>query len=70
MTDRESGHFEELAEIFGAKVHRPILGKKIVLGGADITFECVGSDSSIDDCLRLTRNGGKVVLVGVPGIAR
>lgn len=70
MTDRESGHFEALAEVFGASVRRPILGKKIVLGGADVTFECVGSDSSIDDCLRLTRNGGKVVLVGVPGIAR
>jgi threonine dehydrogenase-like Zn-dependent dehydrogenase len=70
MTDRESGHYEALAEIFGARVRSPILGKKIVLGGADITFECVGSDSSIDDCLRLTRNGGKVVLVGVPGIAR
>jgi len=34
-------------------------------GGADVVFECVGSPTSIDDCLRFTRAGGKMVLVGL-----
>jgi threonine dehydrogenase-like Zn-dependent dehydrogenase len=51
-------------------VKKPIIGKQVLLGGADLTFECVGSSQSLDDALRLTRNGGRMVVVGVPGIAK
>lgn len=54
----------------GAVVRKPLLGRPVVVGGADVTFECVGSDRALDDALRLTRNGGKVVLVGVPGVPK
>jgi threonine dehydrogenase-like Zn-dependent dehydrogenase len=67
---RGGEYYEELAEFYGGSVHKPIIGKRIVLGGAGYTFECVGSDSSLDDALRFTRAGGRVVLVGVPGIAK
>jgi threonine dehydrogenase-like Zn-dependent dehydrogenase len=30
----------------------------------------VGNRSSLDDALRLTRNGGRVVVVGLPGIVK
>ncbi|HUQ62433.1 MAG TPA: zinc-binding dehydrogenase [Acidimicrobiales bacterium] len=36
-------------------------------GGADLVIDCVGSQSSIADDLLLTRAGGTVVLVGMPG---
>jgi threonine dehydrogenase-like Zn-dependent dehydrogenase len=59
-----------IAELTGASVKRPLIGKPVLLGGAEIIFECVGSDASLDDSLRLARNGGRVVVVGMPGIAK
>lgn len=57
-------------DAFGADVYQPEIGKPVLIGGADITFDCVGSSSSMDDAIRLTRSGGRVVLVGMPGIAK
>lgn len=62
--------YETVAQKTGGQVLQPIIGKRIVAGGYDRTFECVGSDASVDDALRLTRSGGTVVLVGVPGVAK
>lgn len=67
---RGNDYLAEVAEMTEAQVYKPLVGKRTVLGGVDCTFECVGSDRSLDDSLRLTRSGGKVILVGVPGIAR
>ena len=36
-------------------------------GGADVVFDCVGNASSIDTALRMTRPGGRIVLVGMAG---
>jgi L-iditol 2-dehydrogenase len=54
---------------FGGKIMKPRLGKRVVIGGADRTYDCVGSRTSLVDSLRLTREGGRVILVGVPGNA-
>ncbi|HEY1419453.1 MAG TPA: zinc-binding dehydrogenase [Candidatus Dormibacteraeota bacterium] len=43
------------------------MNRSLLLGGADITFECVGSADSLNDAVRFTREGGKVVAVGMPG---
>jgi threonine dehydrogenase-like Zn-dependent dehydrogenase len=67
---QDGSHYQEVVDLCGGSVHKPIIGKNIVLGGADVTYECVGSNSSLDDALRLTRAGGRVALVGVPGIAK
>jgi threonine dehydrogenase-like Zn-dependent dehydrogenase len=40
------------------------------VGGADIVYECVGNEGSIDDALRFTRGGGTVVLVGLAAIPK
>jgi len=42
----------------------------LVIGGVDIIFECVGSSGSLDDAMRLTRNGGRVILVGEAGVIK
>lgn len=60
----------EIARRTGATVRKPLVGRPVVVGGVDVTFECVGSDRALDDALRLTGSGGKVVLVGVPGIPK
>ena len=62
---RDGAHYQALADLTGAKVYHPILGKPALVGGADLVYECVGSDSSVDDALRLAASGGKVVLVGL-----
>ena len=64
------GYYQELAEILGARLYRPIMGKPVVVGGADLVFDCVGSGASIDDALRFARSGGKVVLVGLAALPK
>jgi threonine dehydrogenase-like Zn-dependent dehydrogenase len=65
---RGEDYFKVIAERTGARIYKPKIGKRVLVGGVDRTFECVGSDPGIDDALRLTGTGGTVVLVGIPGI--
>lgn len=60
----------EIAEFYLAELLRPILGSHGVLGGADLVFECVGKAEALDQALKFTRSGGKVVLVGLPNIPK
>jgi len=62
--------YQQIADRTGGRLYAPILGKRVLKGGVDHTFECVGADSTLDDALRLTRAGGKVTIVGVPGLAK
>jgi threonine dehydrogenase-like Zn-dependent dehydrogenase len=39
-------------------------------GGADVVIDCVGNAASIHEALAITRPGGRVVLVGMPGPER
>ena len=56
------------ARSLGADLYFPELGKPTVVGGADATFDCIGSSRSIDDAIRFTAAGGNMVLVGMPGV--
>jgi threonine dehydrogenase-like Zn-dependent dehydrogenase len=64
---REDDYFAAVGELTGGEVMKPIIGKRIMVGGADVTIECIGSQSVVDDALRMTRNGGRVVIAGAPG---
>ncbi len=61
-------HYPEVADRVGGVLRRPMLGKRVLLGGADLTVECVGSARSLDDALRLTRPGGTVIVLGLAAI--
>ncbi|HEY3249052.1 MAG TPA: alcohol dehydrogenase catalytic domain-containing protein [bacterium] len=63
------GHYDELADLTGGVLRRPILGKRVLLGGADMTVECVGTSRSIDDALRLTAPGGRTIILGLASLA-
>jgi len=39
-------------------------------GGVDVVFDCVGSPQSLEQSLAITRPGGAIVLVGMPGQVR
>lgn len=62
--------YQQVAKHTGAQILKPLLGKLVVEGGVDRVYECVGSSRSLDDANRLARSGGKVILVGIPGIAK
>ncbi|MDD2201314.1 MAG: zinc-binding dehydrogenase [Firmicutes bacterium] len=60
-----SDYYSSLAKALDAKLLDPMLGKRVVVGGADIVYDCVGSSTSIDDALRFTLPHGTMVLVGL-----
>ena len=62
--------YTDVASRVDTRLLKPIIGRQVALGGVDRTYDCVGTDTTLDDALRLTRNGGKVVLVAVPGLAK
>ena len=62
--------YEKVAEQTGAQVLKPMVGKRVVLGGADRVYLCVGNGSAVDDANRMARTGAKVVIVGTPAFAR
>ncbi|HET6232654.1 MAG TPA: alcohol dehydrogenase catalytic domain-containing protein [Longimicrobiaceae bacterium] len=65
-------YFDELASISGARLMKPVIGKRIAVGGFDVTYVCVGGTRGVEDALRFTRQGGTIVLLGnsttLPGI--
>lgn len=70
LGSRDNGLYHDIAQRSGAILKNPIMGKPLVLGGMDSTFDCVGSNESLDDSMRLTQNGGRVIFVGEPGVVR
>lgn len=58
-------YYSALAAECGGELIKPILGKRIVQGGFDMVYDCVGSDTTLDDSLRFTAPGGRMVLVGL-----
>jgi L-iditol 2-dehydrogenase len=67
---RHHDHLEELAELSGSLLTHPLLGRQVMIGGFDLVYECIGSTRSTDDALRATRAGGRVILLGMPGITK
>ncbi|WP_026584328.1 zinc-dependent alcohol dehydrogenase [Bacillus sp. J33] len=65
---RKQAYVNELTKTLGGKILKPLFGPEVIEGGADMVYECVGKKQSINDALRFSRNGGKVVLLGLAGI--
>ncbi|MBI5305047.1 MAG: alcohol dehydrogenase catalytic domain-containing protein [Chloroflexi bacterium] len=65
---RNANHFAEFARAVNGKLLKPILGKPVLIGGAEVVYECVGNADSIDDALRFTRASGVVVLAGLAAV--
>ncbi len=56
--------FEHLAEYAGATIAKGLFGSRILGGGFDVVFDCVGSAKTLQDAVRTVRGAGKVVLLG------
>jgi L-iditol 2-dehydrogenase len=63
-------YLRELADAVGGKLLKPIIGKPVLVGGVDLVYECVGHSDTIDDALRVTRAGGRVVIAGLASVPK
>ncbi|MDZ5610071.1 alcohol dehydrogenase catalytic domain-containing protein, partial [Bacillus pseudomycoides] len=65
---QKTTYIHDLTKSLNATILNPLFGPEVIQGGADIVFECVGKKQSINDALRFSKNGGKVVILGLAGI--
>ena len=57
--------YEATAAITGAKLYTGMFDNRMLLGGFDVIYDCVGSARTTSDSLRWARAGGAVVMVGI-----
>ncbi len=62
--------YGEVASLSGAEVLKPMIGGRHLNGGPDMVLDCVGTRETLDDSLRMTRSGGRVVMIGLVNFAR
>ncbi len=63
ITMRQS--YQQIAEITGARHYTSVIGNQMLLGGYDVVYDTVGSETTVQHSLRWTRARGTVVLLGV-----
>lgn len=51
-------------QIAGARAFQPLRGPKVYADGFDVVYDCVGSNKSVDEGLRVAGPRGRLVLVG------
>ncbi|MBU0755205.1 MAG: zinc-binding dehydrogenase, partial [Planctomycetes bacterium] len=56
--------YDEIARITGGRLYTGKFGNKVIMGGFDVIYNCVGSAGTLHDSLRWVRSRGTVVLVG------
>jgi threonine dehydrogenase-like Zn-dependent dehydrogenase len=57
-------YLPDLAETAGTRLLKPIIGPRIGVGGFDVTYVCASNAAAINDALRFTRSGGRIILLG------
>jgi threonine dehydrogenase-like Zn-dependent dehydrogenase len=53
-----------LADAAQTRLLKPIIGPRIGVGGFDVTYVCASNTIAINDALRFTRSGGRIMLLG------
>lgn len=62
--------YPTVAEALGAKLLKPVIGPPVLVGGADVVFECAGSPKALNDSLRFAVPGGQVILLGLAAMPK
>lgn len=62
--------YAEFARLVGGRVLKPLFGQPLMVGGADVVYECVGSGATINVALKMARSGGRVVIAGLAAFPR
>lgn len=63
MSDEDG--YRMTARVTGANLYEGMFGNRMLLGGFDVIYDCVGSARTLQDSLRWARAGGTVVMVGI-----
>ncbi len=58
-------NYEAAVRITDAHLYEGLFHNRMLLGGFDAVYDCVGTAASLQDSIRLVRAGGSVVLIGV-----
>ena len=61
----EEDFYIATARITSGKLYTGKFKNRMILGGFEVVYDCVGSEKTVKDSLRWTRAGGTVVLAGV-----
>jgi threonine dehydrogenase-like Zn-dependent dehydrogenase len=64
VLDSRSALYDWAAALPGAALYKPTLAARFVEGGPSLVYDTVGSAGTIRDSLALTREAGRIVLVG------
>ncbi|MEJ5185738.1 MAG: alcohol dehydrogenase catalytic domain-containing protein [Candidatus Geothermincolales bacterium] len=64
------GFYRKIAELTGAKLHKPLLAQPILSGGVDRVFDTVGNTETVNSSLRVIRGGGWYNLLGIGEVGR
>ena len=62
--------YQWAAALPGARAYRPTLAPRFIEGGPSVVYDTAGSSATLQDALALTREGGRIVLVGAAGRVR
>lgn len=65
---RPAERYDTIAEVVGGKRLTGRFGNQALLGGFDLTLDCIGTGTSLTDAMKWTRSRGSVILVGTSGI--
>lgn len=57
--------YQATARLTGAKLYTGAFGNRMLKGGFDLIYDCVGSPQTLGTALRCARSGGRVVNVGI-----
>lgn len=57
--------YQSTARLTGARLYTGSFGNRMLKGGFDLIYDCVGTEATLGTALRCARAGGRVVLVGV-----
>jgi threonine dehydrogenase-like Zn-dependent dehydrogenase len=57
--------YTAVARATGARLYKGMFSNRMLLGGYDVVYDCVGSQKTLQDGLRWARAGGAVVLAGI-----
>ncbi|MBN1882768.1 MAG: alcohol dehydrogenase catalytic domain-containing protein [Deltaproteobacteria bacterium] len=72
ITSEEGGRtvYDIIGEITNAKVYKPIMGDKILMGGVNIVYDTVGHAKTMGMSLRLLATGGVYVCIGLAAVEK
>src|SRR2546427_10267965 len=67
LVRRGARYFDEVADAVGGTLRRPMIGRRVLIGGGGVAIGCGGSGGRLGDALRLPPAGGRGVLLGGAG---